>query len=171
MTDMSIEDWRLVKDHPDYRIGTSGTLQSRKRGSWKDMKTSPDGGGYLQAFMSENGVRYVRKVHKLMQDAFFEPDPERTEINHINGNKQDNRLCNLEQCSRLENMRHACDTGLFTRPEDAGRPKAKVRIRETGQIFESESDCARAIGGHVSNVCNCLAGRRHTCKGYHFDYV
>lgn len=165
------EQWKLVKDHPQYRIGTSGRFQSNKRGEWRDMKTSPDGGGYLQAFMSENGQRYVRKVHKIMQDAFFEPDPERPEINHKNGNKRDNRLENLEQCSHLENMEHACVTGLFVRPEDAGKPKRRVKIIETGEVFDSVSDCARAIGGYVSNVDNCLAGRRHTCMGYRFEYV
>lgn len=168
---MSEERWELVRDHPEYRISTAGRFQSRKRGEWKDLRTSVDGGGYLQAFMSENGKAFVRKVHKLMQDAFFDPDPDRPEINHINGNKRDNRLENLEQCSRLENMRHACDTGLFVRPEDAGRPKRKIRIIETGDIYDSESECASAIGGHISNVCNCLAGRRHTCMGYHFEYV
>lgn len=165
------EEWKIIEGHPQYRIGTSGRFQSCKRGTWKDLKTSPDGGGYLQAFMCENGRPYVRKVHKLMQDAFFEPDPDRPEINHINGNKRDNRLENLEQCSRLENMAHACETGLFTRPDDAGRPKRKVIVIETGEIFDSMSDCARAIGGQVSNVCNCLAGKRHTCMGYHFEYV
>lgn len=165
------ERWSIIKDHPDYRISTKGRFQSKKRGAWKDMSTTPDGGGYLQAFMCENGKPFVRKVHKLMQDAFFDPDPERPEINHKNGNKQDNRLENLEQCTRLENMRHACETGLFERPDTAGRPKQKIKIVETGQIFDSESDCARAIGGHISNVCNCLAGRRYTCKGYHFEYV
>ena len=168
---MADERWALVQDHPQYRIGTSGRFQSRKRGEWRDLKTTPDGGGYLQAFMCENGRAYVRKVHKLMQDAFFEPDPERPEINHKNGNKQDNRLENLEQCSRLENQRHACETGLFVRPDDAGRPKRKIMIVETGAVYDSESECTKAIGGHVSNVCNCLAGRRHTCRGYHFEYI
>lgn len=125
----------------------------------------------MQAFMCEDGKMFVRKVHKLMQDAFFKPDPDRPEINHINGNKRDNRLENLEQCSRLENMRHACETKLFVRPENAGRPRKKVRIIENGEIFDSMSDCARFINGDVSNVSACLAGRRDNHKGYHFEYV
>lgn len=68
---MPSERWSIVEGHPDYRVSTKGRFQSKKRGSWKDMKTSPDGGGYMQAFMCENGKMYVRKVHKLMQDAFF----------------------------------------------------------------------------------------------------
>lgn len=165
------EEWKLVDGHPDYRIGTSGRFQSKKRGQWRDLKPSPDGSGYLQAFMSEDGIRYTRKVHKLMQDAFFEPDPDRPEINHINGNKLDNRLCNLEQCSRLENMRHACETKLFVRPENSGVPKKRVMIVETGAIYDSEHACAKAIDGSQGNISECLAGRRNKHLGYHYEYV
>lgn len=121
--------------------------------------------------MCDNGKRYVRKVHKLMQDAFFEPDPDRPEINHINGNKQDNRLENLEQCSRLENMRHACDNGLFKRPDNSGIAKKRVRVIETGEIYDSEHACARAINGSQGNISECLKGNRRKHKGLHFEYV
>ena len=166
-----MEEWRSIKDHPDYRISTEGRFQSKKRGDWRDMKVSPDGCGYMQAFMSENGQRYTRKIHKLMQDVFFESDPGRPEINHKNGNKRDNRLVNLEQCSRLENMRHACDTKLFVRPDNSGVPKKRIMIRETGQIYESINECARAINGSQGNISECLLGRRNKHLGYHFDYI
>lgn len=166
---MPSERWSIVEGHPDYRVSTEGRFQSKKRGPWKDMKMSPDGSGYMQAFMCENGKMYVRKVHKLMQDAFFKKDPTQPEINHINGNKRDNRLCNLEQCSRLENMRHACDTKLFIRPDNAGKPKKRIRVVELDTVFDSMSDCARAIGANVSNVSACVAGRRPHCLGYHFE--
>lgn len=165
------DDWRLIPGHPDYRINKNGDFESKKRGDWKRMHPTPDGGGYLQAFMCEKGKMHVRKVHKLMQDVFFEPDPEKPEINHINGNKRDNRLENLEQCSRLENQHHACEHGLWTHPDNAGRPKRKVRIVETGDVYDSLSSCAEAVNGDVTNLCNCLRGTRKTHRGYHFEYV
>lgn len=166
-----MERWKIIDNHPDYRISTTGRIQSKKRGDWRDLKPSLDGSGYPQAFMSENGVRYGRKIHKLMQEAFFEHDPERLEINHINGNKRDNRLENLEQCNRIENIRHAGRTGLWSRPEKSGVPARKVRIIETNQIFDSEHACAKAIGGSQGNISECLKGRRNKHKGYHYEYV
>lgn len=49
----------------------------------------------------------------------------------------------------------------------------KVRVVETGEIFDSEADCARALGISQPNICGCLLHKygRHTCNGFHFEYV
>lgn len=45
----------------------------------------------------------------------------------------------------------------------------KVRIVETGELFDSEAECARAIGGHYKNISSCLHGWQKTHLGYHFE--
>lgn len=62
-------------------------------------------------------------------------------------------------------MRHAYETGL-----NYGPPTKRVRIIETGEIYESEKECANAINGSISGVNGCLKGRRKTHKKYHFQY-
>ena len=68
--------------------------------------------GYSQVGLSKNDKCYSRRVHRLVAQAFI-PNPNRyKEINHIDGNKQNNNVDNLEWCNRKQNIRHAINNGL-----------------------------------------------------------
>ena len=54
---------------------------------------------------------------------------------------------------------------------NAGRPGLRVRIVETGEVYSSITDCAKAINGNDRHICDCLAGRQVTHRSYHFEYV
>ena len=84
-----------------------------------------------------NKNRYL--VHRLVAETFI-PNPHNlTEVNHINGDKTDNRVCNLEWISREDNVRHAWDTGLMTRSGAQAKYVWSVMVCATGEIFETLS--------------------------------
>jgi hypothetical protein len=93
--------WR----HP---IGCSGALagRSQKPGRWLKQWQNH---GYLYV---AGGDRRQLAVHRLVALAYLPRDAERTHVNHKNGNKQDNRVENLEWVSQRENNAHAVATGL-----------------------------------------------------------
>ena len=145
-------------------MSSSGRILSYKRGKWKELKQSDNGCGYLRVGIGHGNPQYV---HRLVAETFIDnPDPDtKTQINHIDGNKHNNSVSNLEWCTPSENGKHAFETGL---KKARGR---RIRIVETGEIFESEAECARAIGGIQGNIAWCLKGTRHTHRGFHFEYV
>lgn len=65
------------------------------------------GCGYAQIHLYVNGVQTVTYAHRLVAAAFIGPCPDGLEVNHKNGNKQDNRVENLEYVTRSENERHS----------------------------------------------------------------
>lgn len=68
--------------------------------------------GYKTVCLSKNNKVKRHLVHRIIATAFIPNDQDKPNINHINGNKQDNSICNLEWCSKSENVRHAMQTGL-----------------------------------------------------------
>ena len=161
---MGEELWRDWPQDPRIKVSNKGNVVSYKRGARRPLKVSHNNCGYQRVAACHGSPQYV---HRMVAETWIDnPNPNYyTQVNHINGNKDDNRVENLEWVTPSQNDRHAYRTGL---------KKAKgtlIRIPETGEVFESQAECARRIDGQQANIAACLAGRRSTHRGYHFEYV
>ena len=118
-----------------------------------------------------DGKKTIKSVHRLVAETFIPNKLNKQEVNHIDGNKANNNVNNLEWVTSSENKNHACRTGLNNRSlYDAGKPKKKVVILETGETFESIHECARKLGCTHPAVVHCLNGETKTCMGYRIVY-
>ena len=96
------KDWREIDDR--YEISSDGVIYDNLRVKFRKGNKRPDGYTTIQ-------INHKSKyIHRLVLDAFRgHPEGERKETNHLNGNRSDNRLENLEWCTRAENVQHAFD--------------------------------------------------------------
>lgn len=113
------EEWRRISGHADrYEVSNMGRI--RRASSGRILRAYADTNGYLQITLSQPRTRHI--VHRLVLMAFAEqPEKCRSQVNHKNGIKSDNRLSNLEWVTPSENTRHA----VF----DLGR-KGGARVRD-----------------------------------------
>lgn len=97
--------------------------------------------GYL--CFSARGVKDVHKTHVLFVHRefakIFIPNPlSLPEVNHIDGNKLNNKAYNLEWCDKLHNIRHAFKNGLIVPCNGINKPQAKLTEKQVLEIFNSK---------------------------------
>lgn len=172
-----MEQWKEVKG-TDGRILVSnyGRIKSLLRDG-RILKATPDRKGYLRIRLTLDRQKRIYKVHRLVADAFVDNPEYKPQVNHINGNKTDNRASNLEWVTNKENAHHAIAAGLWesvmagSRKENESRKKRIVGVSQDGveRMFQSISDAERYLDSrHISDV---LKGKRQHVKGWSFRYA
>lgn len=162
---MKTSEWRPVPGYEGaYDVSSSGKIRNHKTG--KVMRNPIHKSGYAQAFLRKDGSQWNVYVHRLVALAFIPNSEGKPDINHIDGNKQNNSVDNLEWVTRSENTMH--------RYYVLGQRIKKVHAANlaTGEVREYAS--TRAAGrdgfhqGHVA--ANCRGETPHH-KGWKFSYV
>ena len=118
------EIWR---EHPDYdglylvsntgRVKSIDTIVNSKCGSNRihrgiELKQFKNERGYLCVVMTKNHKSRIKKVHRLVVETFIENIGNKPQVNHIDCDKGNNNVDNLEWCTNSENMLHAYRNGL-----------------------------------------------------------
>lgn len=141
-----MEIWKDIKGFEGmYQISDKGRVKSLKRGKELIMTSVNTTHGYLRVKLLKDKKEYPFTIHRLVGLAFLPIIEGKNEINHIDGNKKNNNLSNLEWCNRSENMKHADKTGLRIMLKGQKNPKAKItdeivriiRMERKG-IFQTE---------------------------------
>ena len=114
---LEIEIWEpiYINDNKTiYEISSSGRVRSKKKGKVKILKPSKCGSGYYKITMYHKGKYYQKMIHSLVASVFIKKDDpyNKLQVNHIDGNKLNNSVNNLEWVTRSENIRHALKLNL-----------------------------------------------------------
>lgn len=104
-------EWRPWIECPNYLVSERGEVYSAKSGKILKQRIGRDG-RYLVVDLRDGNKRWYKRVHRLVAETFI-PNPYcLPEVNHIDGDKQNNSVNNLEWCNHLDNMRHAEQNSL-----------------------------------------------------------
>lgn len=123
--------YKTIKKYPKYRVTECGKVFTQARFR---RKTHLDRDGYeCISLRLEDGGPKTTKVHRLVAESFI-PNPEnKTDVNHMNGIKTDNRVENLEWNTKSENNKHAYRTGLKNH-KGVNHPRSKLTEEDIVEI-------------------------------------
>lgn len=173
-----MEIWRTV-DGTDGKIEVSnyGRVKSLLRGEPYLLKTQHDTKGYHRLRVTINRKKIGFKLHRIVAMAFI-PNPNNLpQVNHIDGNKDNNAANNLEWCSNKYNANHAINNGLWDSVSEGAKRANELKKRKVVGIspdgkkirFDSVADAERFIGSR--HICDVLNGKRSHAKHWSFSYM
>ena len=182
--------WKKVPNTSIYYANEKGQIKSidhkhnAGRGYYirkgRILKPTLNSHGYLCVGITYEGEEQKTvPVHRVIAQTFI-PNPEnKPQINHIDGNKQNNSVNNLEWCSPKENIIHAYKTGLNkgSKPmlgrkgEKHPNSKCVVMCDSFGnelRVFPCISNASEEMKLSASHICACTKGKRKSCGGYYW---
>lgn len=171
------EKWAIIPGAScNHQISNTGKVKTFYLNEEKIMKPSVDNCGYEKISISINGKRKTFTIHKLVA-LFFLPNPlDLKEINHIDGNKRNNNVNNLEWCTRSENVSHAFLMGLKVnkKGEESLLSKEFNQFDLEGNLIKKwrgVKQCSKELGINDSRqITQNLHGRSKTCMGWIFSF-
>jgi hypothetical protein len=192
------KEWKPIKGFENlYEISNFGEIKSFKK-EWKIfnykcneyrtiskperiMKPCTTKSGYKQVNLQKNKKTYGKLVHRLVAEAFIENKNNKKCINHIDGDKLNNRVDNLEWCTYKENAKHAWENGLQNSylkgkyGKEHNLSKA-VKQYDKNKNFIKKWDCisdaARKLKIDNGRITKCCQHKKycHTAGGYIWEY-
>lgn len=154
--------FKTIEHYPNYEVNTEGVIRNKSTGH--TLKWVNNGKGYfsVKLYNKDTAKGRLCLVHRLVLSTHSAEKPEsHTDVNHIDGDKQNNCIDNLEWVTKSQNTRHAHITGLF---------KNRLTIEQVKQLkldLKTET--------HYPNLAKKYGVGRATiwkvAKGILYDYV
>jgi len=168
------EIWKDIKGFESmYQVSNQGNVRSlrayaKKRGRLLALRTNYS--GYIQTDLCKNSKKYTFRVNRLVAEAFI-PNPHHyPQVNHIDENKKNNDVSNLEGCTAKYNCNYGNKTKYAGKKISESHKKKVVQISKSGMIVKIWTSIKEAQQHGFNNISACCSHKRRTSSGYRWEY-
>ena len=191
-----MEIWRPIKEFEGcYEISNLGRIKSLERidkmnrvVKEKIRKYKINRNGYCQVCLNKNGIKNYFYVHRLVAKTFIPNFKNKSQVNHKNFDKEDNRVENLEWVTCTENNKHKIIGGRvnYKKIVETKRKKGnlnwhtkginnscckKIKCLNNGKIYNYIKKASSELNLDSSSISKVCRGKRKHIKGYVFEYL
>ena len=158
-----MEYWKAVPGYGNkYEVSSLGAVRNKNT---KQVKTQNiDKHGYARANLKNGRNAEHKFIHRLVAIAFIDNPHNKPQVNHIDGNKLNNSIDNLEWATGSENMIHAVENGLAIYKPVIGVNK----ITKERSSFNSVRSAAAKTKESLTGIYACLNGKQHSTLNYYW---
>ena len=144
-----MEEWRSIKDYEGYyEVSNKGRVRSK----YRILKPQLQANGYYSVRLSKNNIVQMKRVHRLVAETFIANPCNRNQVNHIDGNKLNNNVENLEWVTPSENTQHSYDNNLQKKPVGVLNSQAKLNWEKVREIRALKDKYSRKELAQLFNV-------------------
>lgn len=162
------EIWKDVEGYEGlYQVSNFGRVKRVTTGII--LKSVKHVTGYLKVNLCKNNIVSSKTIHRLVAESFIPNLENKSQVNHIDENKTNNMVSNLEWMTANENINHGTRNKRSSKTKSIPIIATNLKTNESTD-FNSGKECARQLGLHVSHICNVLKGKRKQTGGYTFKY-
>jgi hypothetical protein len=170
------EIWRECVDYNMYEVSTFGNIRNKKTG--KILKQSKSEGGYMSVGLMRNDeTRKTPSVHRLVAITFIENPENKPQVNHLDKNRSNNNVNNLEWCTSRENNIHKSNTLTQTTNQNIKVWRIDVNTNEKLQLYNSIEEASTWICNNNSSellsaragISCAIRGIYKTCCGFKWE--
>ena len=137
-----------------YAATSCGKIYSYRAKKFLKLRTIKT--GYYRVDLYKDGKRKSFLVHRLIAETYLPNPSNLPQVNHIDEDKTNNALQNLEFCDAAYNINYS--------------KAKKVICLETQEVFNSVKEAAKVVNISKGNISNCLTDRQKTAAGLHWKY-
>ena len=172
-----VQDGEIFDYRGLYQVSTHGRVKSLKCGKEKILKTWKCTCLYESVGLSKNSKQKTFLIHRLVAHMFLSNDNpiEKIEVNHIDENKANNHVENLEWCTREYNMNFGTRNKRASKSmkgENNHRVVLVARFDLNMNLIDVKYHFEyKLIGFNAGNICSCCKGRYKQHKGFIFRYL
>lgn len=155
-----MEQWKVVKGFENYLVSSLGNVKNINGKLKKIVYDSKNNYGYVELWKNNKGKKF--RIHRLVAETFIPNTLGKEQVNHIDGDKKNNCVSNLEWVTPKENIRHAIENDLSSIKYGSKNLASKLKeedvkyIRENAGINKSVKELSKIYNVSTTTIYNII---------------